>query len=74
MFRKVIVFGLFKMIKKKKKEKKSEDRVPGSGFGLWVGSGTAAWAVTFLVVSEPRFRRFYKMIFETVYDMHCICI
>ena len=45
MFGKVIVFGLFEMIKKKVK-KKSEDRVPGSGFGLWVGSGMAARAVT----------------------------
>ena len=69
MFRKVIVFGLFEMIKKK-----SEDRVPGSRFSLQVKSGTAARAVTFLVVSEPRFRRFYKMIFEIVYDIHCICI
>ena len=43
MFGKVIVFGLVVMIQKKK----SEDRVPGSGFGLWVGSGTAARAVTF---------------------------
>ena len=30
MFGKVIVFGLFEMIQKKK----SEDRVPESGFGL----------------------------------------
>ena len=37
MFGKVIVFGLFKMIPKKKK--KSEDRVPDFGFGLRVGSG-----------------------------------
>ena len=36
MFGKVIVFGLFEMIKKKKM--KSEDRVLGSGFGLRVGS------------------------------------
>ena len=64
MFGKVIVFGLFKMIQKKK----GEDRVLGSGFGLRVRSGT------FLVVLEPWFRRFYKMIFEIVYDMHCICI
>ena len=34
MFGKVIVFGLFEMIKKKKK---SEDRVPRSGFDLRVG-------------------------------------
>ena len=72
MFGKVIVLGLFEMIKKKKKN--SEDRIPGSRFGLRVGSSTVAQAVTFLVVSEPRFRRFYKMIFEIVYDMHCICI
>ena len=38
MFRKVIVFGLFEMIKKKK----SEDYFLGSEFGLWVGSGTTA--------------------------------
>ena len=61
MFGKVIVFGLLEMIQKKKK--KSEDCVPGSGFGLRVGSSTATRAVTFLVVSKPRFRRFYKMIF-----------
>ena len=40
MFGKVIVFGLFKMIQKKK----SENRVPR--FGLQVGSGTATQAVT----------------------------
>ena len=35
----------------------------------------------FLLVLEPRFRLFYKMIlkifvndFEIVYNMHCICI
>ena len=33
MFGKVIVFGLFKMIKKEN----SEDSVPGSGFGLRFG-------------------------------------
>ena len=41
MFRKVIVFGLFEMIKKKK----NEDHVPWSGFGLRVGSGIAERAV-----------------------------
>ena len=51
MFGKVIVFGLFKMIKKKVRT-----RVPGSSFGLLVGSGTAAWTITFLVVLKPRFR------------------
>ena len=37
--------------------------------------------VLHLVVSEPRFRRFYKMIlklfvndFEIFFNMHCICI
>ena len=45
MFGKVIIFGLFKMIKRKKK-KKSEDRIPGFGFGLRVGSGTIARAIT----------------------------
>ena len=42
MFGKVIVFGLFEMILKKK----SEDCVPESEFGLRVESGTAARAVT----------------------------
>ena len=48
-------------------------------FGLWVGSSMGARAITFLVVSEPRFRWFYKIVlkffvndFEIVYDMHCI--
>ena len=67
MFGKVIVFGLFEMIKKK-----SEDRVLGSGFGLQVGYGCAGCHIS--ILSKPRFRRFYKMIFEIVYDMHCICI
>ena len=44
MFGKVIVFGLFEIIQKKKK---SEDRVPRSEFGLRVGSGTSVQAVTF---------------------------
>ena len=48
MFGKVIIFGLFEMIQKNKnKNKKSEDRVLGSGFGLRVGSGTAMRPVTF---------------------------
>ena len=47
MFGKVIVFGLFEMIKKKKvKEKKKSNPVPGSGFSLRVRSGTAVRAVT----------------------------
>ena len=41
MFGKVIVFGLLKMIKKKK----SEDRVPGFGFCLRVRSSTTAQAI-----------------------------
>ena len=41
MFGKVIVFELFEMI-----FFLSEDRIPGSGFDLQVGSGTAARAVT----------------------------
>ena len=45
MLEKVIVFGLFEMIPKKK-GKKSEDRVPRSGFGLRAGSGMATWAIT----------------------------
>ena len=42
MFGKVIVFGLFEMIKKKK----SKDRVTRSRFGLRVRSGTVTRAVT----------------------------
>ena len=45
------------------------------------GSGRARGSLQLLLVSEPRFRRFYKVIlklfvndFEIVYDMHCICI
>ena len=45
MFGKAIVFGLFKIIQKKKK--KSEDRVLRSGFGLQVGLGTSTRAITF---------------------------
>ena len=51
------------IIRNDSKKKKFEDRVPGSGFGLRVGSSTAARAYTFLVVSKPRFIRFYKMNF-----------
>ena len=39
MFRKVMVFGLFEMIRK---IKNSEDSILGSGFGLRVESGLAA--------------------------------
>ena len=45
MFGKVIVFGLFEMIQKKK----SEDLVAGSRLGLRVGSGTAMQAVTLAI-------------------------
>ena len=71
MFRKVIVFGLFEMIKKKEKKRV---RTTSPGLGSASGLGTVARAIPFLVLSEPKFRRFYKMIFEIVYDIHCICI
>ena len=45
-------------------KKKCEDRVLGSGFSLRVRSGT------FLVLLEPWFRRFYKMILKLF--MTCI--
>ena len=53
------------------------------GLGLdlpkWVRPGMGSHS---LVVSKPRFKRFYKMIFKLFvndfeiffYDMHCICI
>ena len=55
------------MIRRRKEERGSRPRVqvqPSSQ----VGSGTAARTATFLVVSKPR--RFYKMIFEIIYDMY----
>ena len=46
----------------------------GSANRVGLGSGVA----TLKVVSEPRFRGFYKMImkndFENFYDIHCMCI
>ena len=60
MFGKLIVFGLFEMKKKLFKKKK----VRTSSLGPASGSGTMAWAVSFLVALEPRFRRFYKMILK----------
>ena len=46
-----------------------------------IGLGRAQGSPQLKVVSEHRFRRFYKMIlkifandFEIVDDMHCICI
>ena len=53
--------------------------------GLWSGSANrvrpGSGVATFILVSELRFRRFYKMIlkivvndFEIVYSMHFICI
>ena len=51
----------------------------GSDLPTWVGPGSGV--TTTLLVLEPRFRRFYKVIlkmfvndFKIVYDMHCICI
>ena len=51
----------------------------GSDSPTW--SDRARGSPQALLVSEPRFRRFYKVIlklfvndFEIVYDMHCICI
>ena len=35
-----------------------------------VGSSTGVRALTHLVVSKPRFRQSYKIIFEIVCDMH----
>ena len=52
MFGKVIVFGLFEMIKKN--IKKSEDCVLGSEFGLRVGSGATALVVTLSKRPYPR--------------------
>ena len=49
MFEKVIVFGLFKLIPKKKK---SEDNVPGFGFDLRVRSSTATRVVTVSMLSK----------------------
>ena len=59
----------------------STERPRGFGSDSPTGSGRASGVATALLVSEPRFRRFYKVIlklfvndFEIVYDMHCICI
>ena len=56
-------------------------RPRGFGTDSPTGSGRGSGVPTALLVSEPRFRRFYKVIlklfvndFEIVYDMHCICI
>ena len=49
MFGKVIVFGLFEMIKKKVK-KKRRVRTVSPGPGSASGSGTEAWAITCLGV------------------------
>ena len=58
MFEKVIVFRLFAMIhkktKKQKKNKKSENRIPGSGFGLRAESGMTARAVTLLMLGTVK--------------------
>ena len=55
MFGKVIVFGLFEMIQKKKKRRVRTASL-GSRFGLRVGLGMVTQAVTLFVVSKPRFR------------------
>ena len=46
-------------------------RVPISGSASGPGRVRGA---TYLVVSKPGFKLFYKMIFEIVCDVHCICI
>ena len=38
----------------------------------WAFDRVGYGGATYLVVSEPRFRLLYKMIFEIVSDMHCI--
>ena len=59
----------------------STERPRGFGSDSPTGSGRARGVATALLVSEPRFRRFYKVIlkffvndFESVFDMHCNCI
>ena len=54
---------------------------PGFQFGSVNRVGQGSGVATTLLVSEPRFRRFYKTIlklfvndFEIVYNMHFICI
>ena len=50
MFRKnncIWIIRNYSKKEKRKKRKKSEDRVPGSDFGLRVGTGTATQAVKF---------------------------
>ena len=51
-------------------------RIPGSGptVGSGIGGGGGGGGATFILVSKLRFRRFYKLIFEIVFDMHCIFI
>ena len=46
--------------------------IPGSGSTS--GPRRVQRCDIFILVSEPRFRRFYKLIFEIVCDMHCIFI
>ena len=55
---------------------KKKVRIASLGLGSASESGRVGYGGVgrnILVVSEPRFRRFYKMIFEIVCDMHCIC-
>ena len=54
MFGKVIVFGLFKIIKKKK----SEDHVLGSGFSLWVGYDDAGCHMIRSITSPYVFKNY----------------
>ena len=51
------------------------------GFGSDCRVGPGSGVATTLLVSKPRFRWFYKVIFKLfvndfaiVYDIHCICI
>ena len=52
---------------------KREDRIPDL---VRTPGQVGYWGTSFshLVVSKPRFRRLYKMIFEIVCDVHCVCI
>ena len=59
----------------------STERPRGFGSDSPTGSGRGLGVATALLVSEPMFRRFYKVIlkffvndFESVFDKHGICI
>ena len=56
------------MIQKKKirkERKKSEDRVLGSGFGLRVGSGMTAQAITLTILKFHSFRGYKRQILKS---------